>query len=247
MIKRNSARLVGALWVAAFALTGCFGQAYSTPSYSDLTGVDFQDERQIVAFEFSQYQAIQDFDTSTFRIEDSVALTELENLLIMHGVREYEPALGDDEIVAPGALTMTLEYEDLSGDTFTLDVGGDGSDFEADLVAITSGWRETIPALYEGGDEIASITVENSHSGEVTDVTDADARDALGTLMREHGIMNRYEAPSQLNPPTLGLPDYFVGVVLEDGTEIELTLSPAAPSSAEFSREAIALVQTWLV
>lgn len=233
--------------VATVMLAGCITTDDSppTPFPSEFTEVDFEGERQIVSLEFSLYQATQDFDTSTYRVEDTDALRQLEDVLSLHGVRDYGPVLGDDDFVNTGGRVLTLEFVNLGGETFTVEARTSHDELDLELLDLTSEWHEAIPKLYTD-DDIVSATVLHAHTQEETTVTDSEALSEFGALMRDYGILADYDSPLPLEQTPREMPEYGVSVELTGGGEIELYLIPDTPESAEFAQAAHSFVGSWL-
>ncbi|HIY66692.1 MAG TPA: hypothetical protein H9830_10505 [Candidatus Agrococcus pullicola] len=250
MHRRLRGSTIVALTVTGLALSlvGCTlaDERSPSPTPSEIAEVDFEGERAVVAIEFSLYRATQDFDTSTYRVEDSDALRAFEALLTAHGIRDYETVLTEEEQERTGGLSLTLEYIDVGGETRSVDAQTSFNDFDIAVLELTSEWHETVLELGTGDNEAIAATVVPSDTQEAVDVTDTAALSDLNELLRDHGILTGYDSPIPLEPPTLGLPGYLVTAALADGRTIEMELRPDALPAAEFAQAALPWVEEQL-
>jgi hypothetical protein len=133
---------VGALVAASIVLlAGCTPTPAPDPEPAPGPGID-----EIVAVDFRQSQAIEDFDDSEYTQDDPAAIAEFQSLLVEHGI---DPATweGQDSGCAGNRVTeVTVRYAGTDLATqFGVDSCGDDP-FEQDADDLFTGWREELSA-----------------------------------------------------------------------------------------------------
>lgn len=137
-------RLAIATVAGALALTGCVPMPWSQPT--DVCGTllpvascSVAPVTDLVEVEYSQSQALPDFDSSTYTVTDDAELDRLEQLLVEHGVVSSTSVTGGCD----GGRSTLLTWTSVTSTTATISVDTCTDDaFAADLDDLVSEWHE---------------------------------------------------------------------------------------------------------
>lgn len=195
----------------------------------------------LVAVEFELYQAIEDFDDSTYLVEDTEGVAAFQELVIdyIENGEEYD----DQDMTGGFSGDITIVQADGTATEFNLlDYEGDQARAIVDQLRT---WHGKLPHVYVDDDALLEVTATSSMAPGTAITTDSSQREAFAELLREHGIFSDYSSPLPETMPTLGTAVYTVTATAADGSEFTVTLDPAAVEAASFSAEARALVASW--
>lgn len=239
MRVRRSLAVVALGALSSVTLSGCV--VFGSDSIDiGLESSDFENN-ELVAVEFELYQAIEDFDTSTYLVEDTAGVAEFQELVIdyiEHG-EEFE----DTDMAGGVSADVTIVQADGTATDFAL-LNDEGDQARA-IVERLKTWHGTLPHVYVDDDALLDVTATSSREPGATIETDAAQREEFAALLREHGIFGDYSSPLPETPPTLGTAIYTVTVTTADSAEFTVTLDPGALETATFSAEGRALVASW--
>lgn len=227
--------------VSSVVLSGCV--VFGSDSNSIDIGLDASDfeDNALVAVEFELYQSTEDFDTSTYLVEDTAGVAAFQELVIDY--IEHGEEFDDPDMAGGMSGDVTIVQADGTATDFTL-LNYEGDQARA-IVDQLKTWHGKLPHVYVDNDALLDVTATSSMAPDDTIETDTAQREELAELLRDHGIFGDYSSPLPETLPTLGTATYTVTVTTADNEEFTLTLDPAALDTATFSIEARALVSDW--